>query len=301
MTWDRLGALMGEADELIEADIKAEKKSRLRPYSDILSADVNQKGVLDVDVVKGCTAGMSARPGTGCYGACYAASIAKFRGIDFTKAVTRTVHSVVEAKKIEDAVRHSPNGFFRIGTMGDPSHAWKETVETVEWLAPFAVPVIVTKHWRVADDSQLARLVKCGAILNTSVSALDTAAELSHRERQIQRYSTLGGVSVARIVSCEFNRDNPGGLRMDKIQKRLSQYPSVIDNPLRLAMNHPLVTSGMVKVSRVQDLASVRTISLNNPESYVGRCEACPDQCGLSSRGARHPAPLEPQRTLPVI
>jgi hypothetical protein len=36
-------------------------------YLPILTVVENEKGVLDVDTVKGCTSGMRAYPGTGCY------------------------------------------------------------------------------------------------------------------------------------------------------------------------------------------------------------------------------------------
>jgi hypothetical protein len=61
----------------------------MKRYSPLLTADVNDKGVLDVDTVKGCT--IAAHGEKGCYNACYAASIARFRGIDFSRAVTRHV------------------------------------------------------------------------------------------------------------------------------------------------------------------------------------------------------------------
>ena len=126
-----------------------------RPYGNWLTVDINQKGVLDVDVVKGCTAGIAAHGERGCYQACYAATIAKFRGIDFSRAIIRRVYGRAQAKQIERAVKAAPLGFFRIGTMGDPCHAWDETVETVEWLAPYAVPIIITKHWKRASDDHL--------------------------------------------------------------------------------------------------------------------------------------------------
>ena len=94
-----------------------------RLYGDMLTIDVNQKGVLDVDVVKGCTAGIAAHGEKGCYQACYAASIAKFRGIDFSRAVVRKVRNRAQAVMIERTVKAAPLGFFRIGTMGDPCHA----------------------------------------------------------------------------------------------------------------------------------------------------------------------------------
>lgn len=279
-----------------------------RAYKNILTADVNEKGVLDVDTVKGCTAGMNARPGTGCYGGCYAAKIARFRGIDFTQAITRQIGDAASARAIERAVQNAPEGFFRVGTMGDPSHAWEHTVKVIEWLAPLAVPVIVTKHWYVASDAQLSRLVACGTVLNTSVSALDTPAELRHREKQIARFTALGGVSVARVVSCDFNTDTDEGKRMADVQTRLFTLLPTLDNPLRVPRNHPLVQSGVIRLQVVRDISTLRTMSKVNPQTYVGHCSACPDKCGLASCGPRHPRPSPTQlsffvntRALPVV
>lgn len=274
------------------------RTATVRRYGTTMTADVNQKGVLDVDTVKGCTAGMNARPGTGCYGGCYAANIAKFRGIDFAQAVVRKVGSAAEARAIEDVVRAAPEGFFRIGTMGDPCHAWEHTVQTVEWLAPLAVPVIITKHWMVATDVQLSRLVACGTVLNTSVSALDTPAELRHRERQIERYKVLGGVSVARIVSCDFDTSTDEGRKMAEVQARLFTLKPTLDNPLRVPRTHDLVRRGIIRVKALRDLATLRTISAVNPDTYLGHCSACPDKCGLTSCGSSHPRPRPVQLPL---
>jgi hypothetical protein len=269
-----------------------------RAYSTWLTAEVNSKGVLDVDVVKGCTAGMAANTPNGCYGNCYAAAIAKFRGIDFAQSVVRKVFSATHAKDIERTVKAAPLGFFRIGTMGDPCHAWEATCEIVEWLSPFATPVIVTKHWMKATDEQFRRLVQCGAVLNTSVSALDSPAQLTHRERQLARYADLGGDSIARIVSCEFNEADPLGAKMAAIQRRLFSKPPVIDNPLRVPRMHPLVKSGLIRLKVVKDLAANRTVSIHDDSAYVGHCGDCPDQCGLSSLRPTHVQPAARQKEL---
>lgn len=289
---------MSDYATFLDAETLVATPKRVKDYRNILTADVNEKGVLDVDTVKGCTAGMNARPGTGCYGGCYAATIARFRGLNFSKAVVRKVHGAAHARKIERAVASAPEGFFRIGTMGDPCHAWEHTVGIVEWLAPLAVPVIVTKHWFVASDAQLTRLIACGTVLNTSVSALDTVAELRHRERQITRYSEMGGVSIARVVSCDFNTDLEEGRRMAAVQARLFTLLPVLDNPLRVPRTHDLVQRGIIRVQVVQDLASLRTMSVVNPQTYVGHCSACPDKCGLVARSAQHPRPESKQLPL---
>lgn len=269
----------------------------LRIFSDELSATINDKGMLDVDVVKGCTIGMRTRPGTGCYGTCYAAALYKFRGFDFATSVVRTARTPESRRAIEDAVAQAPRGFFRIGTIGDPSHAWEETVNTVEWLSPFARPVIVTKHWMRATEEQYRRLVACHAVLNTSVSALDTDAELSYRLKEVRRFEMCGGDSVARVISCKFNREHPEGARMGEIQDRLFMLRPVLDNPLRVATTHPLVTSGVIHTVRVQDLNAVRTVSLENQETYLGHCSECPDVCGIALVETRH-ATVMPHRAM---
>lgn len=278
----------------------ATARKRLRRYQELLTADVNVKGVLDVDTVKGCTAGMNARPAAGCYDACYAAKIAKFRGIDFSVAVTRTVQSEGQRLAIERAVSAAPQGFFRIGTMGDPCHAWEATVRTVEWLCAFARPVIITKHWMRASDEQFRRLIACGTVLNTSVSALDTPAELAHREREFYRFKLSGGQSVARVVSCAFNREHPEGARMGTVQDALFLLKPTLDNPLRAPSTHPLVVRGIIRLVTIKDLTAERTISLENPLTYIGHCEGCPDVCGIGSRTApgAYRDPLARQRLL---
>lgn len=297
---ERQNRIMMETQaSLVEEPIRRERG--LRNYSNVLTVDINEKGVLDVDTVKGCTAGMSARPSAGCYDGCYAAKIAKFRGFDFAKAVTRTLHSHAQARAIERAVAAAPQGFFRIGVMGDPCHAWEETVKTVEWLCEFARPVIITKHWRVATDDQLRRLSACRTALNTSISALDTPSELKHRRREFFRFKLLGGNSVARIVSCEFDSSTAEGARMQAIQDDLFTLRPTLDNPLRVPRTHPLVVSGTIRLTVVKDLASERTISITNSETYIGHCAGCPDVCGLPNqqKGAvKYPFPRPRQSEL---
>ncbi len=271
----------------------------MKRYGNFLTVDINHKGVLDVDVVKGCTAGIAAHGGAGCYQACYAASIAKFRGMDFSRATVRKVRTKAQAVMIERAVKAAPLGFFRIGTMGDPCHAWEETVRTVEWLAPYAIPVIITKHWKRATDDTLQRLVACGAIINTSVSALDSAKHLARRLAEIQRYADMGGASVTRVVSCDFNTDDPVAAAMDRVQRRLFAMHPMIDNPLRVSSTHHLVRAGLIRLRKVKDLTAVRTISISpDSRTYLGHCSGCTDLCGAGLLDKPDVRPASPQPNL---
>jgi len=269
-----------------------------RLYGKTLTAELNRKGVLDVDTVKGCSLGMAANPDGGCYGACYAYNTARFRGINFRQSIVRRVYGGFHAGKIEAAVARAPHGFFNVGAMGDPSHAWEHTVRIVEWLAPLAVPIVLTKHWLTATDGQMARMVACGTIVNTSVSALDSDTHLAHRMTQIARYDGMGGVSVARVVSCDFNKGDPDGARMAATQDRLFDLHPMIDNPLRVPSTHGFVRCGIIHTREVSDFLGTRTVSIAHRDAYVGHCDACPDKCGVAFAPVDHPRPRPAQLSL---
>ena len=175
-----------------------------RRYLPILTAVENGKGVLDVDTVKGCTFGMGTYPNGGCYGECYAAKTAARYGIDFTVAVSRRMDHRTW-RDVFCIVRDHPASWYRVGTAGDPSHDWENTVLVCEALVGTGkVPVIITKHWITLTDDQIGRLSKIHTVVNTSTSGLDSDAELIHRVQQIERLRSLGVRSVNRLVTCQF-------------------------------------------------------------------------------------------------
>jgi hypothetical protein len=250
------------------------------PYHPVLTAAENRKGVLDVDTVKGCTAGMRAYPNGGCYGACYAAKTAKLYGRDFSVSVSRLPHpwawrSVWKTVKDHDA------HWYRIGTAGDPSHDWENTVRVCELLKETGKhPVIITKHWRKLGDGHLARLRKCRAVINTSISALDTPAELKYRIAQIGRVAESGCKSVARIVTCKFGNTEWGAER-NEVQAWLLTMRPHVDNPLRLSASDQRVEDGHLIVEKVaQAIGGGKMVSLHHTGVYLGTCAGCVDQCG---------------------
>ena len=249
-------------------------------YKPVLTASTNRKGVLDVDTVKGCYSGMAAYPGTGCYGACYAATTAKLYGLDFTVAVSRRP-SPWSWRTVWRQVKEFDANWYRIGTAGDPSHDWDNTVDVCEMLKTTGKhPVIITKHWQKMTDDHVARLAAVRAVINTSVSALDTPAELRHRLTQIERIRAAGIKSVARVVSCNFGYTEWGNDRR-KVQDSLLNLSPMIDNPLRIPSTDQRVIDGHIVVSRVAGaVGGGKTISLHNPDVYLGHCSGCVDQCG---------------------
>ena len=251
---------------------------RYKPKLTVLS---NRKGVLDIDTVKGCTLGMKARPKGGCYGHCYANATADLYGFDFPHSVSRKVEDR-EKPVIERTLMAHPATWFRIGNMGDPCHDWELTTEVCEWLGKLKTPVVVTKHWIAAADDHLGRLSAAGVVLNTSVSALDTPAELRVRLREWRRATGFGMRSLLRVVSCSFG-DTPEGRRMAEIQDGIFQTAGdlVIDNPLRIPATDPRVVAGDILVERHKNLGGGAWVSIENHSTYIGTCEECPDQCGV--------------------
>lgn len=252
-----------------------------RTYLPLISAVENAKGVLDVDTVKGCTLGMKVRPRGGCYGECYANKDASRYGIDFTVSVSRKLTSW-NWREVFCTVRDHPAKWYRIGVAGDPCHDWENTLEVCERLAPTGkVPVIITKHWIALRDEHVSRLGAVVAVVNTSVSGLDTPQETKHRVRQIERLRAAGVRSVARVITCEFG-DSAWALEAKARQDFLLSLAPVIDNPLRASGTNPRVLSGDIRIKRCDaSVGGGKFVSLHSPSVYLGTCGKCPDQCGV--------------------
>jgi len=266
---------------LFELPVEASARQGFRLYKGALTVAVNQKGVLDVDTVKGCTIGMKVRPEGGCYDECYAAKIAVRYGIDFSVSVSRKMMPW-DRGNIFRAVWGFNANWYRIGTAGDPCHDWENTLEVCEALQGTGkTPVIITKHWVKLDDSHISRLKSVGAVVNTSTSGLDTDAETKYRVRQIERLRDAGVSSINRVVTVSYG-DSAWGKAAKEKQKYLLSIGPVIDNPLRVTKSNPRVLSGEIRVERQESaIGGGKIISLHSPHVYLGSCANCPDQCGV--------------------
>lgn len=251
-------------------------------YLPVLTAVENEKGVLDVDTVKGCTIGMRANPeGGGCYGECYAAKIAVRYGRDFSVSVSRKL-TPETWRDVFCIVRDHYNSWYRIGVAGDPCHDWENTLEVCERLRETKkIPVIITKHWIVLSDNQIFRLKALLAVVNTSTSGLDSDAEMKHRVRQIERLKSFGVRSVNRIITCDYG-DSEWALAAKAKQDYLLTLEPIVDNPLRPSKSNPRVISGDIKIANYEaSIGGGKLVSLHNPTVYLGHCRGCLDQCGI--------------------
>ena len=251
-------------------------------YKPCLTASENLKGVLDVDTVKGCFYGMNKYPNGGCYGECYANKMATAYGRDFSKSVSRIISNDTFHQTFK-AIKNHPLSWYRVGVNGDPCHDWENTVHICEALeATGKAPVIITKHWVDMSDGHLARLKKINAVINTSVSGMDTDQEVKHRVAQINRVRMSGLKSICRVVTCDFLNTRWANDCNDK-QAFLLSFPSVIDNPLRTSNSGLLVKSGHIKTTKpCGNIVGKSVVSLHDESVYLGECKYCPDQCGVN-------------------
>ncbi len=261
-------------------DVAAKAPYGQRTYLPILTAVENQKGVLDVDTVKGCALGMAARPEGGCYGECYANKIAERYGIDFTVSVSRKL-TPYNRISIFCTVRDYPSYWYRIGTNGEPCHDWDNTIEVCEWLRETGkIPVIITKHWIPLSDYHLPRFKAVNAVFNTSLSGLDTDAQIKHRVTQMKRIADAGMRSVCRAVTCEYG-DSEWARDAKRKQDYILTLTPFIDNPLRAEKTNPHVVNGNIILTRRDDaIGGGKLVSLHDTGVYLGKCQGCPDQCG---------------------
>lgn len=250
-------------------------------YKHILTAVENEKGVLDVDTVKGCSSGMNAYPNGGCYGECYANKIATRYGIDFTTSVSRKLTSN-NYGDVFFIVKNYYAIWYRIGTSGDPSLDWENTISVCEALQGTGkIPVIITKHWKTLTDNDILRLKNVSAVINTSTSGLDTDAEIKHRVRQINRLKDFGVRSINRVVTCKFGSSD-WAVKCNEKQNYLLSISQIIDNPLRASKTNERVINGdIILTKKEESVGGGKLVSLNNASTYLGTCEKCPDQCGV--------------------
>ena len=251
-------------------------------YRPVLTIDENTKGVLDIDTVKGCTAGMAARPDGGCYNECYAQKIAARYGRDFGVSVSRKILGREHRATLLRILNKRPETWYRVGVAGDPCHDWQNTVTVINALRHAGkAAVIITKHWMTLSDIQLERLAGLNVVINTSTSGFDTDAELKHRVRQIERIRAAGIESVNRIVTCKFGDTEWGRAAKAKQDYLLTILP-IIDNPLRVTASNPHVLAGdIIVVKRADSVGGGTLVSINSPTAYLGKCSGCIDQCGL--------------------
>lgn len=192
----------------------------MKLYKNVLTAEINDKGILDIDPVKGCSDGMKAHEG-GCYNNCYANKIASFRAIDFSRSVIRTIQNAPQMRAIAKLIKQSDLDFVRMGTMGDPSYSWENSLSVADFIKGCGKSiVIISKHWKVMTDRQIELAGHLGVILNTSVSGMDTEKEITHRLKQYERYKKFGK-SILRIVSAKYNIENEKGKEYQERQAKV--------------------------------------------------------------------------------
>jgi hypothetical protein len=259
-----------------------EPATQPRTYLPFLTVEMNRKGVLDVDTVKGCTCGMGAYPDGGCYGECYAQRTAHRYGIDFAQSVSRKLHTNWHKSTLCLIMADSGLSWYRIGTAGDPCHDWHNTITVMRALWPMKMtPVVITKSWIPPTDDQVEWFRKLGAVVNVSVSGLDTEAETRHRLAERERFMAAGIPTVTRVVTCRYGASEWARVCAEKQEYLLSLTP-VIDNPLRASGTNPRVQEGDILLTRRgESVGGGKMVSLHSESIYLGKCGRCPDQCGV--------------------
>jgi hypothetical protein len=259
----------------------------MKTYLNKITLSKNSRGCYILDTVKGCK--------HNCYNDCYAKNIAGRYGMEFSKPVNREfekdtrqlcLFGFTDTKheyKIIKAIEKIDMPFVRIGEMGDPSENWEHTIGVCRIISQAKKPiVIITKHWHEIPDKLLEQIQKLNITINTSVSALDSFYETDYRLYQYHRLKSFCN-SVLRVVSCDFNKDNPEGHIRAAIQKELFKNDKVIDTVFRSTAKNPLVVNGVINTKKVKFLRSSVIASVFNDKTYFGGCKACPEQCGISS------------------
>ena len=249
----------------------------MKAYSNKIALLKNKRGCYSLDTVMGCKMAING----GCYNACYATNYAKRYGYDFTKTISRKF--INNKNTIINAINNISMPFVRVGTSGEPSFDWENTINIISEIYGEINKniVIITKHWERLNPKQMMEISKYNLIINTSISALDSYDLIRKRLKiynELKNYSR----SVLRVITCDFNLDSIEGLSYDTIQNELLKNEHVIDNILRVNANNPHVVSRIIKVKKTKFLDGVVWASVHNKNTYLGNCENCQDMCGVN-------------------
>lgn len=263
----------------------------MKTYKNIISLSKNERGIWDLDTIKGCKSGLLEND-KGCYNDCYAYKTAKRYGIDFSKSIERNFENEQHRNLIVKQIEKIDMPFIRIGCSGDPSENWQHTINIIKQirensqLSLFDISskkqiVIITRHWNTLTNNQLKEISKYNICINTSVSALDNERLI---KKSLDEYNRLKYFckSVLRIVSCDFNEDNLIGKEMAEIQRKLFKNELTIDTVFRPSSKNEFFLNGIINVKKMQFMNSKALISKFNKKAFIGKCQNCLEMCGLN-------------------
>lgn len=263
----------------------------MKTYKNIISLSKNERGIWDLDTIKGCNSGLIENK-NGCYNDCYAFKTAKRYGIDFSKSIERHFINGQHRNSIVKKIEKIDMPFIRIGCSGDPSENWQHTINIIKsirdekQISLFDIKskkqiVIITRHWKILTDDQLNEISKYNICINTSVSALDNDNLIKKSLKQYHRLKKYCK-SVLRVVTCDFNEDNVIGKEKSEIQRILLKNENIIDTVFRPSKNNEFVTNGIINVKKMAFMKSKTLVSKYNKKTFLGKCQNCLEMCGLN-------------------
>lgn len=263
----------------------------MKTYKNIISLSKNERGIWDLDTIKGCESGLLENS-KGCYNDCYALKTAKRYGIDFSKSIERHFLNESHRLQIVRQIEKIDMDFIRIGCTGDPSENWEHTINIIKQiressqLSLFDISskkqiVIITRHWKTLTDLQLKEIKKYNICINTSISALDNKKLIDNSLKEYNRLKPYCK-SVLRVVTADFNTENKKGYKMSLIQNELMKNENIIDTVFRPSSKNEFVLNNIIKVKKMGFMKSKALVSKFNKKAFLGKCENCLEMCGLT-------------------
>jgi len=184
-----------------------------------------------IDVIRGCC-GCELRNAP-----CYAAKCARMTGIDFFHPVRRLLDLSLLERQLK---RYSPD-WVRIGCISDPSLDWDSTCSVCQVVRQAGkTPVVITKVHRFPSDSNLASLSSSKAIVQVTLSALQSTRAGERRWRLLKLSGADGLVTASRIVSAAWRPERLNRRQDGLVTASRELGLPIVDTPLRLFRTSPL-------------------------------------------------------------
>lgn len=224
---------------------------------------------INLDTVRGCSLAV-VHGFRGCYGNCYLAeSMARYH-IKYWIPVSMRLNARLLVRDLESI----KSDYVRNGVNGEPSFDWELTASVAELCDTCDKTTVLLTRFGVEPSTQiLERLATVECIVHGSVSAIDPAKHRDRVLKNLERYESVGGHGVRRVITAWFNDEQPS---FGDAQDELMSLDKAFEQPLRIRGKSP--------VNDLLDLTRYAPTFSNIDGRLTNRWKSAGD-IGYSSRG----------------
>jgi len=211
----------------------------------------------------------------GCYGNCYLAEGMARYHIKYWVPVSMRLNATLLVKDLQCI----KSDYVRNGVNGEPSFDWELTTTVAEVCDICDKTTVLLMRFGVEPLVHiLERLAGVECVIHGSVSAIDPAKHRARVLNNLERYGTVGGRAVRRVITAWFGDEQPC---LWDTQDELMSMDRAFEQPLRIRGKSPV--NDLLNLTRYAPTFSNTDGRLTNRWKSAGdigySCRGCYSHC----------------------